>query len=162
MQHDPEHSESPTQPGDGGDAPRGIPGVPFDAERQALRRSAAPVGDEDPIRGFVIEAAKLASDLHCEDVVVFDTRGVSEVTDYIVIGSGTSDRQMRSVADDIHQLAKKVGLGRFGHEADASATWIVMDFVDVVFHLFEPNTRAHYDLEMMWNDAERVAWDRPR
>lgn len=90
-----------------------------------------------------------------------DVRGLSEVTDYVMIASGTSDRQIRSVADEVEETAGEHGLSRFGRDADAPSNWIALDFVDLIVHLFEPATRAHYDLEMMWGDAPRIPWKRP-
>lgn len=111
-------------------------------------------------RDFAVEAARLLSDNKCIDVVVLDVSGISPMTDFIVIGSGTSDRQMRSTLDDVAELgrARQYTLSR--RSVDDRATWVLADFVDVVVHLFEPNTRAYYDLEMMWGDAPRVSWER--
>lgn len=102
----------------------------------------------------------MLSDDKCTDVVCLDVRGLSQVSDYIVIGSGTSDRQMRSAGDDVDKLAGRMDMGRFRRSEDERATWIVMDCIDVVVHIFEPNTRSHYDLEMLWGDADRIAWER--
>ena len=63
--------------------------------------------------------------------------------------------------DDVNKLAAKMGYPVFRRDADDRTTWIVVDCVDVVLHVFEPNTRAHYDLEMLWADAPRVEWERP-
>ena len=117
--------------------------------------------DDPALRTFVIEAARRIADLHGEDILVFDVRGLSQLTDYIILATGTSDRQMKSVASDVAELGREHGLQRMGSERDDSSTWIVMDFVDAMVHLFEPATRAHYDLEMMWGDAPRVPWRRP-
>jgi ribosome-associated protein len=76
-----------------------------------------------------------------------------------VIGSGTSERQMRSVLHHIEDLGKQTGYPAFRISADDRAVWLLADFVDVVVHLFEPDARQHYDLEMLWGDAPRVAWD---
>jgi ribosome-associated protein len=116
--------------------------------------------DDAQTRQFVIEAARLLNDLHCQDIVALDVRGLSPVTDYIVIASGTSDRQIRSVGDNVEDLAQQYGFSRYGRETDGKTTWVVVDFVDVVCHLFEPATRGHYDLEMMWGDAKPIAWRR--
>lgn len=97
--------------------------------------------------------------LHGEDVLLFDVRGLSDVTDYVLIASGTSDRQIKSVGGDLKQLGEEHGFPRFGNEVDGPTTWLVVDFVDIVAHLFDPNTRAHYDIEMMWGDAPKVAWE---
>lgn len=137
-----------------------------DPTRDALhldkRPKPAPKGTalDRKVRGFVIEAARLISDLHCEQVIVYDVRGISDLTDYIVIASGTSDRQIKGVASQVCDLAQNKGLERFGSERDADSTWLVLDFVDSIIHLFEPVTRAHYDLEMLWGDAPQVVWQR--
>mgnify|MGYP006222093495 CR=1 FL=1 len=109
---------------------------------------------------FAVEAARLLSDRHCEDVHLLDVRQVSQVADYVLIATGTSDRQMRSVADEIADAGRDVGHQAFRTSADQAATWIVVDFVDLVIHLFEPNQRVYYDLESLWSDAKRVSWTR--
>ncbi len=134
-------------------------------DRSTAAADTQPAPPRDPQRDarnrdFVIAAARLVTDLHCENALVFDVRGLSDMTDYILIASGTSDRQIKSVADDIEDLAARSGLGRLGRELDGPAKWLVLDFVDAVVHLFEPQTRAHYDLEMLWGDADRVTWRR--
>lgn len=102
----------------------------------------------------------MLADDKCNEVVLLDVRGLSQVTDYIVIGSGTSDRQMRSALADVEHLGAEHGFPVFRSSADDRATWLLADFVDVVVHVFEPNARAHYDLEMLWGDATRVRWQR--
>ena len=113
-------------------------------------------------RKFAIAAARLAADLRCEDILLFDVRGLSDVTDYIMLGTATSDRQIKSVGEDIEELGAEQQFQRFGREIDTATTWLVLDFVDVVVHLFDAPTRAHYDLEMMWGDAPKLRWRRPR
>jgi ribosome-associated protein len=110
---------------------------------------------------FAIEAARLVRDDKCEDVLLLDVRELSQVTDFIIIASGTSDRQMHSVLRHVEELGKSRGIPSFRSSADDRSTWLLIDFVDLVVHLFEPNTRAHYDLEMLWGDAPRIAWERP-
>lgn len=112
-------------------------------------------------RAFAIEAARLLEDDKCEDVLVLDVRGLSHLCDFIVIGSGTSDRQMRSAAAEVIDLGKGSGHPSVRQNVDERTTWYVVDFVDVVVHVFEPNTRAYYDIEMMWGDAPRLEWRRP-
>lgn len=118
------------------------------------------VSDPAQIRAFAIDAARLLADNKCEDVMLLDVSGLSQLSDYIIIASGTSDRQMRSSGDDLGEVGAKHGWTAFRSHADDRTTWIVVDFVDVVAHIFEPNTRAHYDLEMLWADAPRVEWER--
>jgi ribosome-associated protein len=105
---------------------------------------------------FAASAARLLIDRHCEDVVLLDVSTVSQVCDFVLIGTGTSDRQMKSVADELAGLGREAGLPAFRKSIDSNATWIVSDFVTVVTHLFEPQLRAYYDLEDLWEDARRV------
>ncbi len=112
------------------------------------------------LRDFVIEAARLLADRHCENVLLLDVRGLSQVCDYVLIGSGTSDRQMKSIAEELEDLGGANDNPVFRSSRDTSLTWIVIDFVDLVAHLFEPDQRAYYDLESLWADAESVPWRR--
>lgn len=113
-----------------------------------------------PTREFAIEAARVLFDDKCTDIVLLDVSSVSSVTDFIIIGSGTSDRQMKSTLGDVAELARSVGHEVVRRSIDDRATWVLADFVDVVVHLFEPNTRAYYDLEMLWGEVPRIDWER--
>ncbi len=117
--------------------------------------------DPKVVRSFAVDAARLLADNKCTDVVVLDVTAVSTMSDYIIVASGTSDRQMKSTADDVGELWTKRNYAPYRTDVDDRSTWIVVDFVDVVVHIFEPNTRAHYDLEMLWADAGRLEWERP-
>ncbi len=111
-------------------------------------------------RDFAVKVARLAKDRHCTDIAVLDLRGKSPATDYFVIATGTSDRQIRSVADEICRLAREEeGLERFGRAGYDQARWILLDYVDAVVHLFEGQYRQYYDLELLWGDADRVKWE---
>lgn len=118
-----------------------------------------PAANSHASKDFAIQAARLMADRHCEDIRLMDVRGVSQVCDYVLIGSGTSDRQMKSVAHELEELGEETSNTVFRSNRDEGGTWIVIDFVDVVAHLFEPNQRAYYDLESLWSDAERVEWE---
>ena len=106
-------------------------------------------------------AARLAHDDNAEDIVVLDLRGVSEVTDYFVICTGTSPRQMASVADDIANHGRSVGQRAYRVTGLERGQWILVDFVDVVVHIFDKPRRGYYDLELMWGDSPRVDWHKP-
>jgi ribosome-associated protein len=110
-------------------------------------------------KAFALAAAKVAAGRHCSDITVLDLRGKSPATDYFVIATGTSDRQMRAVADEICEAAKKQGLQRFGRAGYEQARWILLDYVDVVIHLFDSEYRDYYDLELLWGDAEKLTID---
>jgi len=115
-------------------------------------------GARDDARQFAITAAHIASDNKTEDVRVLDLRGLSNLTDYFVIGTGTSDRQMRAVLDDIRQHARESGRERFNVSDVRNASWLLADYVDVVVHLFDEKHREFYDLESLWGDAPGVEW----
>ena len=117
--------------------------------------------DPEQVRAFAIECARTCSDMKCSDVRVLDVRGLSQVSDYLVIGSGTSDRQMKSVAQALEDLGKERGDPPFRTNRDSGSTWVVADFVDVVIHLFEPSQRMYYDIEALWRGGARVEWRRP-
>ena len=135
---------------------------------QAAKNSPQPVslsrsqsqGDPKAIRAFAIELARLSSELKCEQVVLIDVRGRNQLCEYLVIVSGTSDRQMKAVSDQLKAYGAQHGSPRWKRDRDTNGTWIAADFVDVVVHLFEPGQRAWYDLEGMWADAPRVEWRR--
>ena len=110
-------------------------------------------------KALALTSAKLAAERHCTDIVVLDLRDISPATEYFVIATGTSNRQMRSVADDICQAAREQGQQRFGRAGYEQARWILLDFVDVVIHIFDAEYRDYYDLELLWGDAERLTID---
>ena len=114
--------------------------------------------DSRRVLDFAIEAARLLADRHCEDVRRLDVRGLSQVSDYLLIASGTSYRQLRSLAHALSDLGDERDNAVFRSNSDAASTWIVVDFVDLVAHLFEPEVRAHYDLEGLWSDAAVVPY----
>lgn len=107
---------------------------------------------------FAIEAARLAADSRCTDVVVIDLRGISSVADFFVIGTGTSDRQMRAVLDVIDRKAREVGRRAYRTAKPNDDTWLLSDYVDVMVHVFGPTWRGYYDLDGLWGDAPRVEW----
>jgi ribosome-associated protein len=107
-------------------------------------------------RGFALAAAKLADANHCRDITVLDLRGISPATDYFVIATGTSDRQMRTVADEVSEAGRGSGFPRFGRAGYDQGRWILLDFVNVVVHLFDSEYREYYDLDLLWGDAKRI------
>jgi ribosome-associated protein len=117
--------------------------------------------DPESIRDFAVEIARTLADSKCTDVILLDVRGRSQVCDYVVIASGTSQRQMRSAAQEIEDIGKARGQHPNRTNADDSSTWIVVDFVEIVAHLFEPDQRLYYDLELLHADGKRIDWRRP-
>jgi ribosome-associated protein len=111
-------------------------------------------------KDFALAAAQVAAGRRCSDIIVLDLKGKSPATDYFVIATGTSDRQMRTVADEICYAAKQRRLQRFGGAGYDRARWILLDFIDVVIHIFDREYRDYYDLELLWGDAKRLKWEK--
>lgn len=109
---------------------------------------------------FAIEAARVADDNKSQDVTIMDLRGRTSVTDFFVICTGTSDRQMRAVSDLIVEYGRKIGEKPLSVTGYDTAHWILLDFVDVVVHVFTGPARQYYDLELLWGDAPRIEWRR--
>jgi ribosome-associated protein len=107
-----------------------------------------------------IEIARLLGDLKCTDIVILDVRQLSEVQDFLVLATGTSERQIRAVAHQVKHLVEERAQSVYRTSTDDQATWVVIDCVDLVVHLFEPNARGYYDLEAMWADAPQLPWQR--
>ena len=99
-----------------------------------------------------------ASDVKAQDIVELDLRGVLGYTDYFVVASGGTDRQTKAIHDRIHQgLKKEHGLLPRRVEGLAEARWILMDYLDVVVHIFTPEARDFYRLEQLWGEAPKRA-----
>ncbi len=98
-------------------------------------------------------AAALASELKANDVVILDLRGVTDMADFFVIASGTSDTHVRSVAQHVMEEMKHEGMPVHQSEGLTQGRWALLDFVDCVVHVFHPAMRQFYQLERLWGDA---------
>lgn len=134
--------------------------APMNARMDSDHTTSTRQTDPTLSRQFAIEAARSLSENRCEDVVVLEVRGLSQVTDFLVIGTGTSSRQMTAALRHVEDLGGARGFPLFRHSLDATSQWLLCDFVDVVVHVFEGAARAHYDLELLWGDAPRIPWRR--
>jgi len=126
-----------------------------------VRRQSSP--QTQPAVGgleFANQVAVIADEYRAEDVVILDLRGICSVADFFVIATGTSDRQMRAIADQIEVHGQAVGQRPYGISGYDSATWLLVDYVDVVIHLFDESRRKYYDLDLLWGDAPRIDWQR--
>jgi len=125
----------------------------------AAARESDPAGDDG--REFAILAARVAADLRAAGVTVIDLRGLSGVADFFVIGTGTSGRQMHAILDRVEEEARLTGRRVFKRADSENSAWLLADYVDVIVHLFDEEHRGYYDLDGLWGDAPRVAWERP-
>ncbi len=102
-------------------------------------------------------AAALASDLKAADIVVLDLRGVTDMTDFFVIASGTSDTHVRAIAEHVQAGLKDTGVSTTMTEGLTQGRWAVLDYSDCVIHVFHPTLRQFYQLERLWGDATPVS-----
>ena len=106
---------------------------------------------------LALAAARTAAENRGQDITVLDTRSQTVMFDYFVIATGTSRRQLHAMSEWIdHKLEDDLGDHRQGIEGYSESRWIVLDYGDVVIHLFDPEAREYYDLENLWADAQRV------
>jgi ribosome-associated protein len=104
-------------------------------------------------------AARAASDKQGEDVLVLDVRDLITITDYFVIASASSDRQVKTIAEDVERALKARGVKPVRVEGASGARWVLLDFIDLVVHVFHDDEREFYRLERLWIDAPRVDWE---
>ncbi len=90
---------------------------------------------------------------NARDAVVLDLRGISDAADFFVIASGDSDTHVRAIAENVVQHMKAAGYAAAGLEGTRLARWILIDYIDVVAHVFLPPVREFYKLETLWGDA---------
>lgn len=106
--------------------------------------------------GKVRRAARAALDKRATDLVVLDVRGVSSVADYFLVCSGTSATHVETISDAIRAELKSEGIRPLHVEGVAESGWVLLDYGDVLVHVFLEDTRAYYALERLWGDAPAV------
>lgn len=100
--------------------------------------------------------AKAASDAHASDVVVLDIHDLTVVADLFVIASADNERMLRAIARDVAEAAKLGGLDARRTEGAAESGWVLLDFADIVVHVFAKDERQFYRLEDVWSEAQTV------
>jgi len=101
-------------------------------------------------------ALQAIEDKKAHDVLVLDISEVSSFTDYFVLCTGTSSRQVQAIADAVEETTTAIGMKRTHVEGYTHAEWVLMDFMDFVVHIFSPTARTFYDLERLWRDGKRI------
>ena len=101
------------------------------------------------------EIANLTLNKKAFDVVILDVRGISTATDFFVIASGATDIQIRAIRRAIEEGLQPKGVRALHIEGEKTASWLLMDYVDVVVHIMQPRVRDYYNLEALWGDAPR-------
>jgi ribosome-associated protein len=104
-------------------------------------------------------AARTAEENRGTDIVLLDMRELTSMFDFFLIISGSSRRQLHAMSEEIDRVLADEGDLRLGIEGYGESRWILLDYGDVVVHLFEPETRAYYALEQLWGRAKRVPYE---
>lgn len=102
------------------------------------------------------KAVEVASDKQAQDIVMLDMRGVVSFADYFVICSGTSPRQIRTITEEVEKAMRADGVRPTHMEGADDTGWVLMDFGDVIVHVFHPREREFYGLERLWRNATPV------
>lgn len=102
-------------------------------------------------------AVEAALERNAREPVLLDLRGLSDATDWFLIASGDSDTHSRAIADNIVERMRESGFRPSGVEGRTGATWILLDYITLVIHVFLPRVRDYYELERLWGDAPALA-----
>jgi ribosome-associated protein len=109
-------------------------------------------------RDIALFAARMADEKRAEDILVYDLRGLTDLTDYFVIATAHSKAQLRAIIETISRELKAGGTTKLGQEGSDNGQWILLDYADCVIHIFSPQLREYYGLESLWGDAPKVEW----
>jgi len=121
--------------------------------RKAAGKTARPKG-KPTLQDVVLDAL---ADMKAVDVKALDVRGLTDITDTMVVASGTSDRHVKSIADRVVQRCKEAGFRPFGMEGERDGDWVLVDLQDVVLHVMLPRIREFYALEKLWEGRSAAA-----
>jgi len=99
------------------------------------------------------KSVEAASEKQASDIVLLDARGVCSFADYFVICSGESARQLQSINDEIERVLKKEGVSPYHFEGTMDSGWMLLDYGDVIIHIFAPAEREFYKLDKLWSEA---------
>ena len=99
---------------------------------------------------------EIAGDKQAQDIILLDVRGVVGFSDYFVILSGETSRQMDAIYDEIVRLLKKEGVLPLHYEGSVASGWLLIDYGDIIVHIFSPLEREYYRLDELWGEASTV------
>jgi ribosome-associated protein len=108
---------------------------------------------------LAVACAKAADETKAENIRIWDMRGLSNLTDYMVVCSGTSMPQLRAILRDVAgKVEEEHGVKTVHAEGKADTRWVVLDYIDVMVHVMHQELRDYYGLEDLWKDAKEVEW----
>ncbi len=124
----------------------------------AAPRAASSVAGHSALDRAVL-AARTAEDNRGRDIAILDLRSLTTAFDYFVIVTGASRRQLHAMSEEIDRVLGELGDRRLGIEGYVESRWVLLDYGDIVIHLFDEETRAYYSLEDLWGRAKRVPFE---
>ncbi len=130
---------------------------PFRALPHSRLMSAVPAASTTIGLDHARRAAATCLDHKAADVVLLDLHGVTDMTDYFVVASGTSDTHVRAVARHVVERLSRDGVSVVSVEGLEEGKWVLLDFLNFVVHVFHPSMRSYYQLERLWGDAPELA-----
>ncbi|TAG08287.1 MAG: ribosome silencing factor [Verrucomicrobia bacterium] len=111
---------------------------------------------------LALACAQAAADIKAEHIRVWDLRGISTITDFMVVCSGNSTPQLRAILRDVSgQVAELHGAKPINREGNSEARWVVLDYIDVMVHIMDDELREYYGLESLWTEAKEIEWSAP-
>jgi ribosome-associated protein len=117
-----------------------------------------PTDDASDARPTEVDlAVEAALERNAREPVLLDLRGLSDATDWFLIATGDSDTHARAIAENVLERMREAGLKPAGVEGKSGATWILLDYITLVIHVFLPRVREFYQLERLWGDAPALA-----
>lgn len=120
------------------------------------KQTSAPAPDSVP---YTLRIAAAAADHKAADVCVYDVRGLTLIADSFVICSASSEPQMKAIQNAVLKAMREAGKRPLHTEGEAAGAWLVLDYGDVIFHVFREEAREYYDLDGLWGDAPQIVLD---
>ena len=108
---------------------------------------------------LTVAAAEAAADKLADDILAFDVSEQLVITDVFLLASAPNDRQVKAIVDAIEEALMAKGAKPVRREGTREGRWVLLDYVDIVVHVFADEEREYYDLERLWRDAPRLGWN---
>ena len=107
-----------------------------------------------------IQCARIGEDNKAKDILILDLRGITPIFDFFILMTGSSRRQIHTLAEEVDAYMRSEGEKRMSIQGYQASRWIVQDYGDIVVHVFDQDSRGYYALEELWADAPHIDWRR--
>ena len=110
-------------------------------------------------RTLAVRAARAAAEKQGRDIRVLEVGDLIAITDYFVIVSGATARQVKAIGEAVEAELREAGVKPIRREGERDLRWLLLDFADIIVHVFHEEERAYYELERLWKDAPQIRWE---